>query len=498
MVALALGFLPLGLLYLAELWSRPGQRWFPLALAGALALGARGVWTTRVPAQPGHVGLWLPIMFAALALLAVAGWLASPWLGWAAGLLALAGVAVWTGGRAGMKRWLPAWVMLLALWIPPPAWEPFIYERVEKVLLTAASHWLHTLAVPHWTSSLGVTLATVSVPREQLFMGTYGLPGVLGAGLLFLLWHRRPLLWVAATLCLAALFFLPGEAARLAWGLASSDRSGTNFFASLGATWVTVGTWLAYFGLLVSVDQLMRFLASPRRRPDLPPEPEPPAWPGVAAVTGLRGVASPVAWGAAAVALCVGAAGAWHTAQQARSANTTVAVTASAVALTLDDWPEWRTFAATNSVARLETPPPALGAWHRQRADLAVAISLTGPLTEAVTPVPFYQAEGWRLTGIVTLPAGPTPPSVTAELLRDELFRGVLWFAVVDGTGRWWEPPAVGHPGARLPAGGYLIQLLAVSTRNPSTAERAEIHALFERTRQVLAAQLSAAPEVRP
>lgn len=507
-VLLGLGFLPLALAYFAELWSAPWYRWFPLALAGATALAVRGILEPRQPAVPGRPAVWLPLVGAGLLLLAAAAWVGSPRLGWLAALVALAGTLGWCGGWALFKRLLPAWVMLFSVLSPPLNWDGALFERLEKLVLGSADRLLFSLNVPHLISPVGVSLADLTIPRAGLFTGLYGLPGVVAAGLLWLLWQRRHPVRLAFTLGVAALFPLPGEVVRVAWGLAACDASGANFFTTPLATWIVLGCWLLYFGLLLSADQLLRFLTAPRRRPDLPPlTADDAVWPGATAALGLRGPASGLAWGLAAVALLLGGAGAGLAWQSARPpAGSPAGVTPgfkADVSFTLPDWPEWRNYSRSNSLAQVESLDPARGTWYRQRNDLALAISIEGPLSHPTTPVPLYQAQGWSLTGWVPVIAagGGPPPCATAELLRDQLFRGVLWFGLVDETGRWCEPPGRLQPRSAGPPPGrpcYGIQVLAVSVRNLTPAERTEVRERFEAARRELSRQLALPQEPRP
>lgn len=491
---LALGCLPLALQYLAQLWEHPWYRWYPLALVGALVLAARAILEPRRAASPGRPHFWLPLIGLALGLLVWAGWRGSPWLGWGAMLLAGAGMLGWAGGGESLRRLLPAGVLLLVVWCPPGNQDAWLVEGAEKALLVPTGHLLHTLGVPHWITPDGVTLAAVTVPRGELFLGLHGLPGVLVAGLLWLLLRRRHPARIVATLALLASCFLPAETIRITWGLVASDASGTDFFSTPRATWVVVGMWAVLLGLLFSLDQFMRFLTAPRRRPDLPPvTPGTSAWPGMPAVLGLRGAGSPLAWGVAVLAVAAGGAGLWqvwaHEPPLAAKAPKSLPG-----AFSLRDWPEWRALSASNSLARLESAGAVRGAWHRQRADLAMAISVAGPAAEGVSPLPLYQAQGWHLAGLARAGGAGTPPCATAELLRDELFRGVLWMGVVDDQGRWLEPPLRGR--GREGAGrSYVIQVLAVATRNLTPAERQEVRARFEAARLELAAQIAASPE---
>ncbi len=507
-----LGFLPMVIAYFSELWDKPWYRWFPLALVGALVLALRATREPLTPAVPGHRGLWLPLLGAGLLLLAAAVWFGSPWLGWVAALLALAGVLGWCGGWPLFKLILPAYALLVVMLAPPLAWDVLAVARLERLILAAVSRLLYTLSVPHLINPGGVALADLTLPRAGLFTGLYGLPGVLVAGLVWLLWRRRHPVRLAFTLLATAFLLLPGEVLRIAWGVAASDASKADFFVTSRSTLVVVGLWLLDFGWLLSLDQLLRFLTTPRRKPDSPPaSPVTAVWPGARAVLGLGGPASPLAWGLAVLAILLGAAQAglsWQRANvRAVDARPVASVLRADAAFTLSEWPDWRTFNGSNSLAQPMRFSPERGSWHRQRGDLALSVVIAGPLVGFTTPISAYQNDGWRLTGWapVISAGGTPPPCAQAELLRDVLFRGVLWFGVMDESGRWVAPPArAGWSDASqaLAAGpsrpSYLVQALAVSTRNLTLPEREEVRRRFEVAREELSRQVAEQLERKP
>lgn len=505
MALLALGFLPLAILHLVALWAGPWHRWLPVALVAALALAARALHEPRQPATPGRPWAWWPLLGLGLAGLAAAAWWRSPWLGWLGGLLAWAGTLGWAGGWRLLRRWLPAWVMGLTLLSLPHGWDAVVVERVESLVLLSADRMLYSWSVPHLLSPLGVTLTSLTVPRETLFTGLYGVPGVLVAGLGWLLWQRRHPVRVLATLGWAALFPLPLEVVRIAWGLAACDARQANSFTTPLATWLVIGTWLLEFLLLLSADQGLRFLTAPRRRPDLPPATSDDSiWPGALAAMGLHGPPMSVAWAGAVAALVLGGVGVSRAWPDLRAVPPTGAAVAKPErTFTLAEWPGWLDLAASNSLAQVELLDAGRASWYRQKGDFAVSVSVAGPFPRRITPLPQYQARGWNLSGWVPVAAqsGGPPACATADLLRDQVFHGVLWFGLVDESGRWLDLPGrlrAPRPEPWLDRPCYLVQVLATSPRYHTPAERADVREKFEAARAELARQLAPAPEARP
>jgi hypothetical protein len=500
---LLLGLLPGMIAYLGETWEKPWYRWFPLALVASAALAVRAVRESESPAVPGRRWVWLPLLGAGLALLATAAWESSPWLGWLAGLCALAGLLGWCGRWVLFRAFLPAFVLLVVVLSPPLNWDAQFVERLERLILAAASRMLFGLSVPHFLHPGGVVLTDLKLPRSELFTGLYGLPAMLAVGLVWLLVRRRGPVRVICTLLLTAALLLPGEVVRIVWGIAASDASRTDVFASARATYGVIGLWVVSFILFLSVDQFMRFLTLPRRKPDLPPaSAHPEAPPGARAALGLSGAGTGLAWAFAAVALVLGAAqGAafWRASGAVEPAAPPASVLPAEARFTLPEWPDWWSFSSSNSLAQPAALGTARGTWHRQRNDLALAISISGPLAGFPSPLPAYQEMLWRLTGWapVVAASSPAPPCAEAELKRDNLFRGVLWFGVLDESGRWLEPADLGGWTGTGTAGSpprscYLVQALAVCPRLPSNAEREEVRRRFEEARQELARQLAA------
>ena len=508
MALLAAGFLPLGLAYFAEAWGKPWYRWFPLALLAALALAVRALTQARQAAKPGADQAWVSLVFCGVGLLGLASAVWSPWLGWLALLVTLPGVIGWCGGKDLFRRLVPAYVLLVVCLSPPLDWDVTIVNRLERLLLSGADRLLYTLGGPHLVSAVGVTLPRLNVPHAGLYTGLHGLPAVLVLGLVFLLWMRRGPLRVCLTLVLSSLLFLPCESVRLARGLAACDETGTNFFLTAKSTQSVVGWWLLYALLLVSMDQFVRFLVVPRNRaetgeaPEFPPEP--PPWPGWGAVLGMRPVASRLAWGLAlaGVALAgVQVVRAWQKpAGMSEAARLAAVKLKPGAVFRLPDWDGFHNLRETNSLAQLPRVGTMLGAWYRQRQDLAMAVGLSGPMMGFPSPLLAAQEQGWELRGWEATRNETRQACARAELVRDAILRGILWFGVVDAAGRWVEAPARLGRDNRASVENqlgpcYLLQTIVVSTRNLTPAELGEVRERFEVARAELARQLAAERE---
>ena len=499
---LGLGFTPLLLLYLAELWAKPWYRGWPLAVLGAGLLAGRALRWQPAAAVPGNPRVWLPWLGFGLALLAVATLRWTPWLGACAALVGLVGVVGAGGGWPLTRALSPAYVLLLTVIELPLGGDARLMEGLQTFVLQAADQLLFTFQVPHLLGPNGFELTTRVVPRTELFAGLHGLPAVLIVGLGWLLWWRRHPLRIAVALLAVLLFAVPGEVLRVAWGVKECEAGGVDFFRTVRSDAVTAGAWLLYFLLLLSVDQFTGFLAEPRRRAgeSLPVGPEPPAPRSWQAVLGLSRSALGLVRGLAGVAIVLGllqiglgwlrltARGDAEVAAAGLRPDMVLHVPAVGGA--------WQAIAPTDVIAGVATKAADARVWHWQSGQMTLALGLDGPLTSFADPSAGYVAEGWKL-GRATPRVSATnaaPPCVEVELTRTPMLHAVLYYGLLDEAGHWLEPPGAAAP-ARASGGGnplsYRVQALAVSARPLTPEERAAARQAFDVGRLTLAGQLT-------
>src|SRR5438270_5194151 len=114
----ALVHLPLLASHARQLWLRPHYQFFPLLLACSAFLAVIRL-REAGPLCPGSRGRYLFFLAASWVVLLLGVLLGSPWLGSVAALGLVAALVYGAGGRALLRRLLPAWG-LLWLAIPPP------------------------------------------------------------------------------------------------------------------------------------------------------------------------------------------------------------------------------------------------------------------------------------------------------------------------------------------------------------------------------------------
>ena len=142
--------LPLAVVHLQQLWDKPYYQFYPLliVIVGYL-LWTRWPDSTQAPSQkPSNlsrvlVGLSLVLTVAAVLLL-------SPWLGMAALVSALGGVAARVVGDALVRRLLPAWALLWLLLPPLPGADVVLVEMLDWMIWRTADAVLDRLGYLHW------------------------------------------------------------------------------------------------------------------------------------------------------------------------------------------------------------------------------------------------------------------------------------------------------------------------------------------------------------
>lgn len=503
---LALGFLPLLLAYFAELWAQPAQRGYLLALPAAVLLGARGMRNLDQPATPGTAWLWLSLHILGLGLLVAATVMWSPGLGLLASLVALAGVVGWCGGARLLRALGPMFVLLLTLLAPLLPWNDRLWTALQEFVLKAVDRMLYTFEVPHLLGVNGFELTALTVPREELFAGLNGLPGLLVLLLGGLLWWRRHPLRILVVLAAVGVFAVPSEVLRVTWGLKACHATGGDFFQTARAGVITGALWLLWFGLGLSVDQFTGFLVEVRRRSGgpLPEAPAPaPRLPWRVAL-GLGRESSRLAWAFVAVALVLGLTATGRGWLRRNDLREAVGAASRLPAGAVFEMPafggEWRVLLASEVLGEVAMTARDVRTWQWQSGQVTLTLGLDGPLTGFVDPSPGYVKRGWQIAEAspVVSATNAVPPYVEVELTREPMLHGVLWFGLVDEAGRWLEPPNhgagwVARPGATSPGSGasHRVQALAVSARPLTPAERAEARRVFDAARLALAAQLT-------
>ena len=506
LVLMLLGFAPLLVLFFTSLWNRSTYQFFPLALVGSGLLGWRVIKEQEIlltPARLPSIRL-LSLTVVLLFLLAYVAW--SPWLLFVAFLAALMALLWGMGGKPLLLAFLPALLVLLAI-LPPP----FSFDQTITL-------WLRSLAMSVCCSLLDcfqVNYArdgnTMQLPGKQLFVeeacsgiNSFILCNVLC--LFWLLWQRRPLLWLVLALPVTSLFVILGNIIRITSGAVAYFF--WRFDLLSGWKHETFGLFLllSYCALIWSLEQLLVFLffsvtsrARVAKGPPPPPSPSPAVLPAV-----LPAVEKPLPSlfgfgyvGGVLLLICLSSAAyrLHHLGAPKVIHELTNFRVASDFKLTLPqklgDWE--RLNEGGGDLGLIETLGVHSVRWRFQYSGVLVGIAVDYPLDGFHDVAMCYRAGGWQVLSeskLLNVNTGEDLHGLKL-MMQQSLRQGEVFQSVVDAQGAWLAPTS-GFD-SRFDVSqttGFRIQLVVQSYAPLSAVSETSILALFVEARKLLIPQI--------
>jgi len=194
-------FVPMFLVHGSNLWLRPHYQFFPLVIAGSIAL-AWSRWREVTALVPGHaVGAILGVVLSWF-LLVVAEFVFSPTLAIVSALVLLATFFYHLGGWPLMKTMAPAW-FFLCIAIPLPfRLDRQLVVEMQSLTTNASSYMLDYFEVIHQLSGNVVEISGQSLFVEEACAGVNSLFAIVACCIFLILWQKRS--WVRAFFLLAA------------------------------------------------------------------------------------------------------------------------------------------------------------------------------------------------------------------------------------------------------------------------------------------------------
>lgn len=194
---------PILALFLWQLWARPHYEFFPLLFLVVIGLTWRRLRFEAVEQGPRWAALALYGVWALM--LALAYWLLSPWLGYLAFLIGVAGFCLDAGGSRLLRSAAPA-LFLLLLFLPPPFnLEQRALLRLQSSTTDLCSKVLDWFEVTHYQAG-----HLIEIPGKKLFVeeacsGVNSLVAIVALSICWAVYWRRPAPHVAALALAAAL-----------------------------------------------------------------------------------------------------------------------------------------------------------------------------------------------------------------------------------------------------------------------------------------------------
>lgn len=185
------GFAPLLTQFFFNLWQFDTYQFFPLALAGAVALFMRAAKEVEHPLTPG--GFFVPLLLIPLALLILAcgSVLWSPWLGALSFLLMTLGIVWGLGGWHFLKAILPSWFVLLTVLPPPLKLDERFALLLQGWAVAGSSRVLDALLIPHERTGLVIEIPGIRLLVEEACSGINSILFMTFICVFYAMWMRR-------------------------------------------------------------------------------------------------------------------------------------------------------------------------------------------------------------------------------------------------------------------------------------------------------------------
>jgi len=394
---------------------------------------------------------------------------------------------------------VPAMLLLLVIIPPPLSADTGLVQHLRVLAVTWSSRLLDLLAVTHSLSGNIIELPGQNLLVDEACSGINSALVMLACSLFCGLWRRRSAVQIGVCLAGSLAFVLLGNMIRITFGAWLKFRYNFDLLSGWPHELVGLALFLSYLVLILSLDQLLAFFASPARRRRSRVDVALAAPPLEARRS--RAPLSPV-WGQAAGCAfaflgCAELGVGWLHYQHAQAlpmrAKSTLREGATfALPERIGDWQ--RLNKETPVLQRIETMGVFSQVWHYRRGETLASVAIDYPFQGCHDVTVCYTLRGWDVrernvsTGQLT---NASPPFVEVRMSNRLGLYGALWYSSVDEHGRWLLGPDP-NPGlkesllARLrqsPTGNtvtYQVQTLVTGFNPLGAPECAQARQLFQ------------------
>jgi len=212
------GFAPLLTQFFLNLWQFETYQFFPMALAGGVALFLRAVKEVQQPLTPG--GFFVPLFLIPLALLilACASVLWSPWMGALSFLLMILGVTWGLGGWHFLKAILPSWFVFLTVLPPPLKLDERFALLLQGWAVAGSSRILDFLIIPHERTGLVIEIPGLRLLVEEACSGINSILFMTFICVFYAMWMRRSVFFTVVLYIFTIGCVLAGNLVRIVSG----------------------------------------------------------------------------------------------------------------------------------------------------------------------------------------------------------------------------------------------------------------------------------------
>lgn len=520
-LVLLLAYGPALAAYGAHLWDRPHFQFFPLAVAGAVALAWRGL-KENLPAPERSSPRAMRVLLAiALVLLLASAFAVSPWLGVISALFLVAALALGAGGRPFLAAQIPALAMILVLVCLPLRWDSAFVFGLRRFAVMASGVVLDALRVPYFLSGNIVEIRNAKLLVNEACSGINSALFIVALSLFYGFWRRRSLRHALAVMVASLSFVLLGNVLRISAGAALRHRWDIDILTGWRHEAVGLVLFAAYAGLILSADALCLFLRNlvPAKTPSAAPAPAAPSAvlrPVLADVAALLHNAVRPVPARLILPLCILFAGAgvfqaWqlfarhHFGLSVLAAHGAARLKADATFTLPDQLAGWERlesnqYDASLQERALEGNAIRTHSWAYRSGPLVMLISLDYPYRVYHDLTECYIGSGWEIGDSKTGSDASGASFTEIEMRKKPFANGYLLCGAFGADGRWSDG-ATGQLRARLgEQTGPVHQVQAlVATSIPLTSEqKREARRVFEEARQRLIEQALPQMESKP
>jgi len=259
LVLLALfGFAPLLIQFFLNLWQFNTYQFFPLALAGAMALFLRAAREVEQPLTPGI--FWVPVLIipTALLLLAFASVVWSPWMAALSFLLITLGVLWQLGGWGLLKYFLPGWLVLLTVLPPPLKLDERFALLLQEWAVAGSSRILDFLLIPHERSGLIIEIPGMRLLVEEACSGINSILFMTFVCVFYAMWMRRSALFTLVLYIFTIACVLAGNLLRIISGAWAYYYYQVEILTGWKHEAIGLALTATYIGLIILAERILR------------------------------------------------------------------------------------------------------------------------------------------------------------------------------------------------------------------------------------------------
>jgi exosortase len=262
----AIAYGPLLVEFFSNLWGRPHYQHFPFVLAGFAWLMATRLSASRqLPDQVGAPSMAPGLVLGAVAwaLLALAYYVESPWLGYVSLLVLLAAVLkVLIARREAPGVWA-TWMLLWVILPPPMSRDEYLITEMQRLSSGMSSFVLDALGVLHLMEGNVLVLPDKQFFVDKACSGIISVISIIACAAIYGVWRRRTLMHVLVLAVAGVAWATFMNTMRISAVAVAYSQWGIDWSAGTPHEILSLCVFMLTFLALVSTDVLLAGLLAP-------------------------------------------------------------------------------------------------------------------------------------------------------------------------------------------------------------------------------------------